>query len=147
MQEMQETRVQSLGWEDPLEKEMATHASILAWKIPWTVEPCRLQSTRESDTTECTCTKAYAHTVFFTCFSAKPINIRSDGKTQTTSLQLLNINYVNKQGELPIQNFQRCKLEIQKQKVLAVFTFIYRHLTGGQRGNGTKFLANRICRN
>ena len=33
---MQETSVQSLGWEDPLEKEMATHSSILAWKIPWT---------------------------------------------------------------------------------------------------------------
>ena len=39
---MQETRVQSLGWEDPLEKEMAAHCSILAWKIPWTVEPGRL---------------------------------------------------------------------------------------------------------
>ena len=36
--------VQSLGWEDPLEKEMATHSSILAWKIPWTEEPGRLQS-------------------------------------------------------------------------------------------------------
>ena len=36
---MRETRVQSLGWEDPLEKEMATHSSILAWKIPWTEEP------------------------------------------------------------------------------------------------------------
>ena len=42
---MQETRVQSLGWEDPLEEEMATHSSILAWKIPWTEEPDRLQST------------------------------------------------------------------------------------------------------
>ena len=42
---MQETRVQSLGWEDPLEKEMATHSSILAWKIPWTEEPGRQQST------------------------------------------------------------------------------------------------------
>ena len=41
---MWETRVQSLGWEDPLEKEMATHSSILAWKIPWTEEPGRLQS-------------------------------------------------------------------------------------------------------
>ena len=41
---MQETRVQSLGQEDPLEKEMATHSSILAWKIPWTEEPGRLQS-------------------------------------------------------------------------------------------------------
>ena len=37
-------QVQSLGWEDPLEKEMATHSSILAWKIPWTEEPGRLQS-------------------------------------------------------------------------------------------------------
>ena len=39
-----ETWVQSLGWEDPLEKEMATHSSTLAWKIPWTEEPGRLQS-------------------------------------------------------------------------------------------------------
>ena len=36
---MQETWVQSLGWEDPLEKGMATHSSILAWRIPWTEEP------------------------------------------------------------------------------------------------------------
>ena len=41
---MQETWVQSLGQEDPLEKEMATHSSILAWRIPWTGEPGRLQS-------------------------------------------------------------------------------------------------------
>jgi len=41
---MQETKVQSLGWEDPLEKEMATHSSILAWEIPWTEEPGGLQS-------------------------------------------------------------------------------------------------------
>ena len=41
---MQETQVQSLGWEDPLEKEMAIHSSTLAWKIPWTEEPGRLQS-------------------------------------------------------------------------------------------------------
>ena len=40
----QETRVQSLGREDPLEKAMATHSSILAWRIPWTEEPGRLQS-------------------------------------------------------------------------------------------------------
>ena len=42
---MRETQVQSLGQEDPLEKEMATHSSILAWRIPWTGEPARLQST------------------------------------------------------------------------------------------------------
>ena len=41
---MRETQIQSLGREDPLEKEMATHSSILAWKIPWTEEPGRLQS-------------------------------------------------------------------------------------------------------
>ena len=41
---VQETWVQSLGWEDPLEKEMATHSSILAWKISWTEEPGELQS-------------------------------------------------------------------------------------------------------
>ena len=41
---MQETQAQSLGWEDPLEKEMATHSSILVWKIPWTEEPGWLQS-------------------------------------------------------------------------------------------------------
>ena len=41
---MRETQVQSLGWEDLLEKEMATHSSILAWKLPWTVEPGRPQS-------------------------------------------------------------------------------------------------------
>ena len=41
---MWETWVQSPGWEDPLEKEMATHSSTLAWKIPWMEEPGRLQS-------------------------------------------------------------------------------------------------------
>ena len=41
---MQETQVQSLGWEDPLEKGVAAHSSILAWEIPWTEEPGRLQS-------------------------------------------------------------------------------------------------------
>ena len=51
---MWETWVQSLGWEDPLEKKMATHSSILAWRIPWTEELGGLQSTgrKESDTTE-----------------------------------------------------------------------------------------------
>ena len=41
---MEETRVRSLGQEDPLEEEMATHSSILAWRIPWTEEPGGLQS-------------------------------------------------------------------------------------------------------
>ena len=45
MQETQETQVRSLGWEDPLEKGIATHCSILAWRIPWTEEPVELLST------------------------------------------------------------------------------------------------------
>ena len=44
MQETQETRVQLLGWEDPLEEEMANNSSILAWRIPWTDEPGGLES-------------------------------------------------------------------------------------------------------
>ena len=51
---MQETQVRYLGWEDLLEKGQATHSSILAWRIPWTEEPSRLQSmgSQELDTTE-----------------------------------------------------------------------------------------------
>ena len=51
---MQETRVRSLGWEDPLEKEMAAHSSILAWKIPWTrrLVGYRPWGCKESDMTE-----------------------------------------------------------------------------------------------
>ena len=52
---VQETQIQSLGWEDPLEKEMASHSSILAWTIPWTEERGRLYSPwghKELDTTE-----------------------------------------------------------------------------------------------
>ena len=50
---MQETHLRSLGWEDPLEEEMATQSSILAWEIPWTEEPGGLQSmeSQEWDTT------------------------------------------------------------------------------------------------
>ena len=44
LSEMQETWVRSLGWEDPLEKGMATHSRILAWRIPWTEEPGGLES-------------------------------------------------------------------------------------------------------
>ena len=51
---MQETWIRSLGWDDPLEEEMAAHSSILVWKIPWTRKPGRLQSMgcKESDMTE-----------------------------------------------------------------------------------------------
>ena len=52
MEETEETRVRSLGGEDPMEEGMATHSSILAWRIPWTEEPGRLWGCKESDTTE-----------------------------------------------------------------------------------------------
>ena len=43
---MWESQVRTLGWEDPLEKRMATHSTILAWRMSWTEEPCKLQSMR-----------------------------------------------------------------------------------------------------
>ena len=49
---MLETQIQSLGREDPLEKEMVTYSSILAWRIPWTEEPGSPRGCKESDTTE-----------------------------------------------------------------------------------------------
>ena len=60
---MWDTQVRSLGREDPLEKEMATHSSTLAWKIPWMEEPSRLQSmgSQESDMTE----RLHFHFLFF----------------------------------------------------------------------------------
>ena len=60
MQEMQETGVQSLGWEDPLGKGMATHSSILAYKIPWTEESGRLQSMESQIGHDWACTQAHA---------------------------------------------------------------------------------------
>ena len=56
MQELKEMGVRSPGWEDPLEEGMATHSSILAWRIPWTEEPGKLLSmgSKESDMTEVT---------------------------------------------------------------------------------------------
>ena len=66
---MQETLVQFLGLEDPLEKGMATHSSILAWRIPWTEEPGRLyivhSVTKESDTTEYKVQGTHPHTKMF----------------------------------------------------------------------------------
>ena len=74
---MLETRVQSLGREDPLEKEMATHSSILAWKIPWTEELGGLQSTglKESDTTE----RLHFHKVYIWNLERWPLLINTGG--------------------------------------------------------------------
>ena len=68
---MQEAGVQSLGWEDPLEKKMATHSNIFAWRIPWTEEPGRLQSmgSQESDTTERLNNKGNKKLPFYSIFA------------------------------------------------------------------------------
>ena len=59
MQETHEMQVQSLGWEDPLEKKMATHSSILAWRIPWTEEPGGPQSTALQRVTQSCATNSF----------------------------------------------------------------------------------------
>ena len=66
MQETQEMWVWSLGWEDPLEKEMTTHSSILAWKIPWTEEPDGLPSIYLKVQCDWACMQATLPSVIFT---------------------------------------------------------------------------------
>ena len=60
---MQETRVQPLGQEDPLEREMATHSSILAWEIPWREEPGGLQFVESQRVRHSLATKQQQHTI------------------------------------------------------------------------------------
>ena len=76
MQETQERQVQTLGQEDPLEEEMATHSSIFAWKIPWTEEPGGLQSMGVTKNQTQMSERAqdsllYKNTFIFTCFCIK----------------------------------------------------------------------------
>ena len=88
---MQETRVPSLGWEDPLEKEMATHSSILAWKIPWTEQPAGLQSVGSQSQTHLKWLKRLQHstaanqgTVWEQIHTRKPGDgVRTDSYAQT----------------------------------------------------------------
>ena len=68
---MQETRVWSLGWEDPLEKEMAAHSSILAWKIPWIAEPGRLPSMGSQRVGHNACCSCRGYIVFLLGSSVK----------------------------------------------------------------------------
>ena len=70
---MQETCVGSLDWEDSLEKKMATHSSILAWRIPWTEEPGGLQSMgSQTDTAERLSLSLWNHTIPLTLYSISP---------------------------------------------------------------------------
>ena len=70
MQEIQETQVWTLGQEDPLEKEMATHSSILAWKIPWSEEPGELRGHKELDTTDTHTVYVYVNSKLLICSPA-----------------------------------------------------------------------------
>ena len=88
---MRETWVQSLSQEDPLEKGMATHSSILAWRIPWVEEPGRLQSMgKESDMTE-RLTHTHTHTHTQGLFEAS----QSELEVKRASLEF-DLSYVNK---------------------------------------------------
>ena len=73
---MQETQVRSLGQEDPLEKEMATHSRILSWRIPWTEEPDRLQSMVSKS---CDMTKQLTHTHTLRCLENCPESSQPPG--------------------------------------------------------------------
>ena len=91
---MQETQVQSLGWKGPKEKEMATHSSILAWRIPWTEKPLSLQSMGLQSirqTEQLTLLLALLHNVFnqkrLVCFILKQFSMlkkRKESKTEPT---------------------------------------------------------------
>ena len=76
-------KVQFLGWEDPLEKEMATHYSILAWKMPWLEKAGELQSTGSQrvghNQWDPTCIDAR----FFSCGSSAPVSVECEGRTAT----------------------------------------------------------------
>ena len=80
MQETQETQVQSLSWEDSLEKEMATHSSILAWEIPWSLEGCGPQGCRESDTAQRLITTTQRGRKSDCCLSLKTIRLKWEQK-------------------------------------------------------------------
>ena len=90
----QETQVRSLGQEDPLEKEMATHSSIITWRIPWTEEPGGLPSdTNESDMTERLthmCAHAHTHTHTHTVKSTPECQGRRNLRNQFVLLHFLD---------------------------------------------------------
>ena len=89
---MPETPVRSLGWKDPLEKEMANHSSILAWKIPWTEEPGGLQSMGSQRVRHDFATKP--PTRCLTCSQGLGMPSKANQPFQTEGLSLVNNNRV-----------------------------------------------------
>ena len=90
---MKETWVESLGWEDPLEKGMAIHSSILAWRIPWTEEPGRLQSMELPSCTWLNDThNIYTHTYFFTLLILKKVHKSVSLRDEQVSVEEIDIS-------------------------------------------------------
>ena len=113
-------QVQSLGWEDSLEEEMATHSSIFAWRIPWTEEPGRLQSTglQESDTTECAHTHTHTHTDminlgFLRSFSKFPMCQMVLLQFNLAMILLLKYVYFSTFNEIWCRVWNTCKCSIR----------------------------------
>ena len=85
---IQGTRVRSLGWDDPLEKEMAAHSSILAWKIQWTEEPGELQSTGSQTVGHNLATKQHRGCMFYPLWELALLSrSHSEAKTQGQTIQ------------------------------------------------------------
>ena len=95
--------VRSLGWEEPLEKEMATHCSILAWKIPWTEEPVGLQS-KGSQKSQTQLSYWITATALFECCQARPVATKVWPISSGCSLPALNFPV----GNLTAQAFALC---------------------------------------
>ena len=94
---MQETQVQSLGWEDLLEKEMATHSSILAWRIPWIEEPGRLWSLESQKEKTEQLTLSLSPTLKFTC------RLSHDNPVVVDAIR---VNYINELRDIMIPSVQ-----------------------------------------
>ena len=93
---MQETWVQSLGRDDPLEEGMATHSSLLAWRIPWTEEPGGLYSPwgSQRDTTEHVCAHTHTHTHFNVYTRFLPVQTPCSINREVLSLLIKEILYL-----------------------------------------------------
>ena len=90
---MWKTQVRSLGWEDPLEKEMATHSSILSWRIPWTEEPGKLQSMESQRVRHDWVTSLSFFLSFFTGFWPSSTRVTQDNDSCSLGLSVWPVKW------------------------------------------------------